>query len=130
MKSIQAQLEDIARLSEKAAETVVKKSLYRVFSSAESGSPVDKGHFKRSWISAFGAPDVGVNNTGTGNSLTTLNIMLGSFKIGEIFYFTNNQPYALLLEYGLSDQAKSGMVRKAARKFPSIAEDEIRKARI
>ena len=129
MRSIQSQLRDLAKNSNVDMETVVKKSLFRVFSSAESMSPVDKGHFKRSWIAAFGSPNEDVNNSGSGDSIGQLNIMMGSFKLGEIFYFTNNQPYAVRLEYGLSDQARSGMVRVSARNFPSIVDDETRKAK-
>ena len=130
MRSIRAQLEGITDLSIEAAETVIKKSLYRVASAAESMSPVDKGHFKRSWMSAFGAPNEAVNNSGAGDSIGRLNILMGTFKIGEIFYFTNNQPYAVKLEFGLSEQASQGMVRLSARRFPQIVEQEIRAARI
>lgn len=128
MRSLQSQLAEFARNSEIDVETVVKKSLFRVFSSAESMSPVDKGHFKRSWMAAFGSPDLDVNNTSSGDSISRLEMKMGTFRIGEIFYFTNNQPYALPLEYGLSEQASSGMVRVSARNFPSIVNSEIRQA--
>ena len=128
MRSILAQLQDFNGLANDAVETVVKKSLFRTLSGAESMSPVDTGTFKRSWMSSIGSPDV--STEATGSAIGRLNISLGTFKIGEIFYFTNNQPYSLKLEYGLSDQASQGMVRIAQQRFPDIVNDEIRKARV
>jgi len=52
--------------------------------------------------------------------------MLGGFKVGQVFYYTNSMPYALKLEYGHSDQAPGGIVRLTARRWNKIVNEQIR----
>lgn len=127
--TLSSDLAKIRKNSSAKAQKAAKASLFRVFSASESMSPVDTGVFKGGWFIAFGAPDNTVNDNASRDSIGPLRVKLGSFKMGEVVYFTNNMPYANLLEYGLSDQAPGGMVRLSARRWPDIVADEIRKAK-
>jgi len=131
MKSLQSQLKAIAakRGSSGSMGDVVKKSLLRVASAAESKSPVDKGLFKGNWRVAFGSPNNQVNNYVDKNALNEIRVQLGTMKMGEIVFITNPSQYSIFLELGGSEQAPNGMVRITARTFPEIVKDEIRKAR-
>ena len=131
MKSLQSQLKAIAdkRGNNGSMGDVVKKSLFRVATAAESKSPVDKGLFKGNWRVAFGSSNKQVNNYVDKNALNEIRVELGTMKMGEIVFITNPSSYATFLELGGSEQAPNGMVRITARTFPEIVKDEIRKAR-
>ena len=78
------------------------------------GSPIDTRQFIESWNASLNTPDLSLDGSNNAGLLPVVNKM----KIGDVFYFTNNQPYALRLEFGWSDQAPNGMVRLAVAKFP------------
>ena len=93
---------------------VVKKTTKSIGKDIIKGSPIDTRLFIESWNAAINAPDLSIDRTAGAGLLPVAN----KLKIGDVFYFTNNQPYALRLEYGWSDQAPNGMVRLAIAKFP------------
>lgn len=73
------------------------------------------GTLRNSWHCTFSAPSSEgrrkAEQNGAG-SIDSLNI-LGSYKIGQSVYLTNNLPYALPVEMGWSSQAPAGMARVA-----------------
>jgi hypothetical protein len=84
-------------------------------------SPVDTGRFRNNWYLSIGySPNV-ATNTGADKSgsaaLTRIANGLGSAKLGDLIWITNNLPYATRLEYGYSKQAPAGMVRISAARF-------------
>lgn len=74
-------------------------------------SPIDTRRFVESWSSSIGVllivdPFEGATAGGS------LNPTVRSLRIGDIFYFTNHQPYGPRLEFeGWSMQAPFGFVR-------------------
>lgn len=92
----------------------VKRTTKKMAKDVVSRSPVDTGRFKSNWNAALNSPDISIDKTEGGGFTSVIN----SLKIGDKFYFTNNLPYALRLEYGWSDQAPGGMVRLAIAEFP------------
>jgi len=92
----------------------VKRTVKSIGKDVIKGSPIDTRLFVESWNASLNVADLSIDrNVGAG-----LIPVANKLKIGDVFYFTNNQPYALRLEFGWSDQAPSGMVRLAIAKFP------------
>jgi hypothetical protein len=54
--------------------------------------------------------------TSEGAAITQLSQSTGA-AIGNTFFFTNNVPYIRRLEYGYSEQAPQGMVRRNLQNF-------------
>jgi hypothetical protein len=92
----------------------VKKTVKAIGKDVIKNSPVDTGRFKGNWNAALNAPNLAIDLS-SGAGLTEI---ANKIKIGDVFFFTNNLPYALRLEFGWSDQSPNGMVRLAVAKFP------------
>lgn len=123
--SLASDLKKFAQLSIVKQERVVKSSFIQLGNEMEFKSPVDTGRFKDNWIGAVGSVDTMTTDSNR-NSVGALSTMLGGFRMGEVFYYTNSLPYAQALEYGLSEQAPGGMVRLTARRWGSIVNTQIR----
>ncbi|KCX64952.1 hypothetical protein, partial [Acinetobacter baumannii] len=71
-------------------------------------SPVDTGAYRASHIVSIGTADYGVREPST-NPIQDAAIQAVKFKLGNLIYIQNNQPYAERLENGWSDQAPQGI---------------------
>ena len=124
--SLTSDLKKFAKLSIEKQDRVVRGSFIQLGNEMEFKSPVDTAAFKDSWIGAIGSPSDRTFEPGR-NAVGALVAMLGGFRIGEVFYYTNSMPYALRLEYGWSEQKDAtGMVRLTARRWPKIVNEQIR----
>lgn len=94
--------------------TTVKNTTKSIAKDIVKNSPIDTGRFKSNWNAALNAPDLQIDQ-GAGGGFTGV---INKMKIGDVFFFTNNLPYAKRLEFGWSNQAPNGMVRLALAKFP------------
>ena len=124
--SLSSDLKKFAQLSIAKQERVVKSSFIQLRNEMEVKSPVDTGRFKANWIGAVGSVDSTTADSNR-NAVGALSTMLGGFRMGEVFYYTNSLPYAKALEYGHSEQASGGMVRLTARRWNSIVNTYIRR---
>lgn len=106
-------------------EKVVRGAVFRTGAQIESKSPVDKGTFRANWMSGVNGIDLSTTNSVSRSSTNELRDELGGFKMGNTFFYTNNLPYARMLEMGGSDQAPSGMVRLAVRNIQRYVNQEI-----
>lgn len=86
-------------------------------------SPVDTSLFKQTWNTAINMPDLSIDAS-AGAGLIPVTSQL---KLGDVIYFTNNQPYARRLEFGWSSQAPLGMVRLTVANFQGIVDREAKK---
>lgn len=100
-------------------DKIFRGSFVQLASMTVSNSPVDKGLFKSSWVFATGSPSNEVAESRK-DSLGAIRAGVNDFKIGMSGFLTNAQPYALKLEFGHSDQAPNGMVRKYAAQWQQI----------
>ena len=123
--SLASDLRRFARLTEAKQERVVKQSFIQLGNEMEFKSPVKSGAFKASWIGAVGSIDEDIFAPGR-DAVGSLSAMLSGLRMGEVFYYTNSQPYAIFLEYGGSDIAENGMVRLTARNWQRIVNQNIR----
>ncbi|WPP68971.1 HK97 gp10 family phage protein [Acinetobacter pittii] len=92
----------------KAAEDQVKKITMDTVQSLVVSSPVDTGAYRASHIISIGSGDFGVRGPET-NAVQDAAIQAVKFKLGNLIYIQNNQPYAERLENGWSDQAPQGI---------------------
>ncbi|KCX68659.1 hypothetical protein [Acinetobacter baumannii] len=92
----------------KAAEDHVKNIVMDTVQSLVNLSPVDTGAYRASHIVSIGTADYGVREPST-NPIQDAAIQAVKFKLGNLIYIQNNQPYAERLENGWSDQAPQGI---------------------
>ncbi|MCU4431891.1 HK97 gp10 family phage protein [Acinetobacter pittii] len=92
----------------KNAEDQVKKITMDTVQSLVVSSPVDTGAYRASHIVSIGSGDYGVRGPET-NAIQDAAIQAVKFKLGNLVYIQNNQPYAERLENGWSDQAPQGV---------------------
>lgn len=93
---------------EKQADELVKKITMDTVQSLVVSSPVDTGAYRASHIVSVGSGDYGVREPST-NAVQDAAIQAVKFKLGNLVYIQNNQPYAERLENGWSDQAPQGI---------------------
>jgi len=79
-------------------------------------TPVLSGHLKGNWQASIGAPEydeVPRNSKEGGFVKQQVQDILAKLKGDETFYFSNNAPYVLVIEYEghSSEKAPDGMVR-------------------
>ncbi|MDS7927519.1 HK97 gp10 family phage protein [Acinetobacter sp. V115_6] len=94
----------------KAAEDHVKHIVMDAVQSLVVSSPVDTGAYRASHIVSIGSGDYGVREPST-NAVQDAAIQAVMFKLGNLVYIQNNQPYAERLENGWSDQAPQGIYK-------------------
>lgn len=85
-----------------------------------SAWPVDTGYSKASWMFGAGAPINDVSDGLERDPLSSIQVEINNFKIGQSAFMTNATPYALPLEFGWSAQMPSGVVRKLAAQWAAI----------
>ncbi len=92
----------------KTAEDKVKEITMEVVQSLVVSSPVDTGAYRASHIVSISSGDFGARGPET-NPVQDAAIQAVKFKLGNLVYIQNNQPYAERLENGWSDQAPQGI---------------------
>ena len=79
-------------------------------------TPVDTGRLRGNWQSSLNVPEMTpttrLQTSDSGTANTDASATLDKLKIGDIFWFTNNLPYARRIEEGWSKQAPQGMLRR------------------
>lgn len=107
---------NVARIRRRIGESVTQRA-ERVTQTLVNGfieaSPVWGGNFRAAWNVSQGAPVYKYVDGGTPQAvLPPPNIVVKANSHFPVFYITNGQPYAKLLEYGWShSQAPYGVVR-------------------
>ena len=109
------------------ADKIIRATIIQMTNSIVMMSPVDTGRFVNNWFSTIGtASDKVTNRKSTGQKgssrLREASKTANQLEVGNVFYFINNLPYAIPLEFGHSDQARNpdGMVRITVAQFQHI----------
>jgi len=97
------------------AEDKVRGTLFALTSRVIKETPVDTGRLRNNWQSSIGRPirseKTGVDRSGAG-AINEAAAVAKKMELGNVFYFTNNLPYAARIEFqGHSQQAPQGMLR-------------------
>lgn len=109
---------DFAKFLEKEVPEMraelLRKAVGKLIRELVARSPLDTGRFRCSWVAGVDAanrdiPVFTVDDGGEGSIERVLEA-LSELKQGQKFIISNNLPYALMLEYGWSNQAPQGFV--------------------
>lgn len=96
-------------------EKVIRGTLLSFTRRVIRETPVDTGRLRGNWQSSLNVPEMGqlqtMDKTGS-NASSDAQVSLDKLKLGDIFWFTNNLPYARRIEEGWSQQAPQGMLRR------------------
>ena len=139
---------DVSKWVEKAElsyDETVRGTAIKLFSAIITSSPVDEGTFRNNWFVSGVNPSTERNPNAVGgsdgsaiNALTNDVIALKDFTA---ITFTNNLPYANVIEFGgfrgsgpniiggFSKQAPQGVVRVNSMRFQSLINEEANRVR-
>ena len=97
--------------SMQAVERITRAIKLELFSGVILDTPVDTGRARGNWQTSTGYPKTStVERAGANASLNEMRNNLGG--LDGATYLTNNLPYIERLEFGYSNQAPDGMLRK------------------
>lgn len=128
MASFSDQLAKFAKRAGQKADLVVTKVCLDAATRVIEKTPVDTGRLRANWQATIGQPATGEVDAEDKQGRMTIQKIVGPAKLasGQIFYLSNNLPYAVVAEYGMwpkgdgegkvtadgySTQAPAGMVR-------------------
>lgn len=126
-------------------EKVVRATAIKLFSAIIKSSPIDEGTFRNNWFVSGANPSSEVNPTdAAGSDASAISALTGGVKKlkgWDSITFTNNLPYARVIEFGgfkgsgpnivggYSKQAPSGVVRVNSKRFQTLINEEAAKVR-
>lgn len=110
-----------------------RATLFEVSTAIIKETPADLGTARRNWQASVGRGATGtiegVSSVRQAEAAAISNVdQTVSVAVGEVYYLTNNLPYIERLEYGWSQQAPSGMVRKNMQQFNRLFVKNLRAA--
>lgn len=118
-------IDQVAQFAQKARDSINETQraiVLELFSSVIMDTPVDTGRSRGEWLTSSGTPVTTLANRLDMSGLEAVTDIVAAIpKSGDItMYLTNNLPYIGALEYGHSNQAPSGMVRKNIARLEKI----------
>lgn len=130
--AFELKIREFAEKAQANADLVVRKVLLDVYGELILRSPVDTGRFRANWLyGAMTRPSGTVEVAGvTGSPVAAPDAPdVSAAGMGQIFYITNNLPYAWPLERGHSMQAPSGLVGLTVIRFNEFIERAVAEVR-
>lgn len=137
-------IQNFIKKANKNAELVVRQVTIKLYSAIILASPVDTGRFRMNWQATTDTPATGViiGNDPSGSRAinAATNFVTNSAQWDE-FRFTNNLPYAAVIEFGgypgdgpnttggFSKQAPQGVVRVTVTRFQRLIDEAAAKVR-
>lgn len=137
-------IQNFIKKANKNAELVVRQVTIKLYSAIILASPVDTGRFRMNWQATTDTPATGViiGNDPSGSRAinAATNFVTNSAQWDE-FRFTNNLPYAEVIEFGgypgdgpnttggFSKQAPQGVVRVTVTRFQRLIDEAAAKVR-
>jgi len=111
----------------------IRATLFEVSAAIIKETPADTGAARRNWQASVGRGATG--DTAASGSVRSSEAkaiaevdQTVSVAVGDLYYLTNNLPYIERLEYGWSEQAPGGMVRKNMQNFNRLLVKNIKAA--
>ena len=94
----------VDNLLDKAADKASKRvrgTVLGIMRDTIKDTPVDTGRLRGNWFSSIGSPvDATPEGRTMGASMSNAVDVTKKFNIGDDVYFTNNLPYAYIVEFG------------------------------
>ena len=96
------------------SENAIKAAIVGLCGDIISDTPVDTGRLKNNWFPSVNAASTETTEQTADTARVRLEAAVSQgYKLGKVFYFTNNLPYAYRIEFeGWSKKAPQGMVRR------------------
>lgn len=120
---------DIDRINDRitsALDRSIRAATLQLGTAIIKETPFDTGRARGNWQTSIGSPVSGETaRLGAAGSIAELSNQTGAM-IGDVLYITNNVPYIYFLEYGSSQLAPEGMVRRNIQKFNRVLVAKIR----
>jgi len=109
---------------------VSRRAMFTIARNIIKRSPVLTGRFRNNWFPQLGSPSTEMTDSAdkSGGIVTAATQKtVNDVRFGHVFYFINNLPYALALEYGHSKvKAPAGMVRVSLADYKNIVDREVK----
>lgn len=123
--SFSSDVSRIAKDMNDTAENVARNVFIELFSAVIKDTPVDEGRLRGNWQTTRNSPANGtVERTGGSGAISEVRAKVNK---PDVYYLTNNLPYAERIEYGYSKiKAPEGMVRKNVLRLKSILRKKAR----
>ena len=112
--SFSSELDQATKNIKASAERKVRGTLLGIFGRTIRRTPVDTGRLRNNWHTELNKQASGrirKKNRSGGNSISNALDKTKSIQIGDTVYFSNNMPYAYVIEHGTSTKAPQGMLR-------------------
>jgi len=110
----------------------IRATLFEVSTAIIKDTPADTGRARGNWQASVGrgaTGDVSVDSARSGEAKAIADVdQTVRVAVGDLYYLTNNLPYIERLEYGWSQQAPGGMVRKNMQNFNRLLVKNIKAA--
>lgn len=136
--SFEQSINNFIAKAKKNPELVVRQVTIKLYSQIIMASPVDTGRFRMNWQPSVNTPATGVlegfDKSGALSIARATGFVQNSPEWDE-FRFTNNLPYAEVIEFGgypgngpntvggFSQQAPQGVVRVTVRRFQKLIDE-------
>ena len=115
--SFESDWQKVSQKLDRVLSEGIRATLFEVGTAIIKETPVDTGRARGNWqASVNGASGGELSRTSEGAAIAQLS-QEASAAVGNTFFFTNNLPYIRRLEYGYSEQAPQGMVRRNLQNF-------------
>ena len=126
--SFESDWQKVSQKLDRVLSEGIRATLFEVGTAIIKETPVDTGRARGNWqASVNSASGAELSRTSEGAAIIQLS-QEASAAIGNTFFFTNNVPYIRRLEYGYSDQAPQGMVRRNLQNFNRLLAKNLKAA--
>lgn len=123
--SFQADISKFVKRGKKAPKDIRDAVLLKLFGAIIADTPVDTGRLRGNWMTNIGSPNLETTKKKSNSGRTRAKKALSSSKLEDVIYFTNNLPYAGVIEMGKhSKQAPQGMMRINLTRFEALIAKE------
>jgi len=118
--SFGSQVDKIADKAAMRASKTVRGTVLGIMRDTIKDTPVDTGRLRNNWFASVGSPSSAERDseskTGADSTASAVGVTK-TFEMGDDIYFTNNLPYAMIVEFGGVVMGKvrkgQGMLRRA-----------------
>jgi len=122
-----ADLRKFRKKSVKGVGETQRAIVLELFGSVILDTPVVSGRARGNWQTTNMTPATGeLGRLDKSGAIALAEMEAAVAQFDNTIYLSNNLPYIMALEYGSSDQAPAGMVRKNLARLRRIIDKEIR----
>jgi len=126
--SFESDWEKVSKKLDRTLSEGIRATLFEVGTAIIKETPVDTGRARGNWQASVNDASGGeLSRTSEGAAIAQLS-QEASAAVGNTFFFTNNLPYIRRLEYGYSEQAPQGMVRRNLQNFNRLLAKNLKAA--